>query len=197
MRTLWLTLLPLVVLLVAGCQAFPIGSQKDMLPHHGRVKLTRDEAKSIPKLLSYYKSLDGLSEDKLRNRLAQLRGGLEKAACSTQRLKSAIILAQLQSYESASGVKAVLGPCLNDTLIRRSAEGKLALLLRDLIATRRAANGAQAEIKHYRDKLKALQVENQKLHNRVVKLHEKLEKLHKQLEGLRAIEKSIQQRNQS
>lgn len=180
MRKTRLTLIPLVLLLVTGCQYFPTRNGQDERAHSA-VELARPEAGQISRLLSYYRDLDGLDEDGLKTRLAQLRGGWEKDGCGTVRLKSAMILSQLAAYGSDPGTDAVLDPCLDDASNRSSAEGKLALLLQELIETRRVASGAQAEIEDYHGQLKALQDENQKLH--------------KQLEGLKAIEKSIQQRN--
>ena len=180
MRKTRLMLIPLILLLVTGCQYFPVRNGQNTRPHSTAV-LTRPEATQISELLSYYKGLNGLDEDGLKTRLAQLRGSWEKGDCGTARLKSAMILSQLSASGDNSGGNAALAPCLDDAFTQDSAEGKLALLLRDLIETRRVASGAQAEIRNYHRQLKTLQDENQKLH--------------KQLEGLKAIEKSIQQRN--
>ncbi|MDN5936809.1 MAG: hypothetical protein L0H75_11680, partial [Nitrosospira sp.] len=133
-------------------------------------------------LLSYYRALNGLNEEQLRARLTQLRGELEKYGCGTARLQSAMILSQLSAKKSDPSIQAILGLCLNDLYTQYSAEGKLALLLQDLVEARRAASRAQAETSNNQHKLRALQDENRELH--------------KQLEGLKAIEKSIQQRNE-
>jgi hypothetical protein len=180
MRKTRLTLILLVLLLVTGCQYFPTRNGQDARTYTA-VERARPETGQISRLLSYYGDLDGLDEDRLKTRLAQLRNGWMGDGCSTVRLKSAMILSQLPAQESDSDANTVLDPCLGDAFIRSSAEGKLALLLQDLIETRKVASGAQAEIKDYHRQIKALQDENQKLN--------------KQLEGLKAIEKSIQQRN--
>ena len=176
-----LTLILLAVLLaVAGCQYFPVRSHEDS-DDLGGVELTRPEARRIANLLSYYKGLNGLGYSRLKTRLDQLEHGLEKGDCSTDRLKSAMVLSRLSAHGGVRNGDALLGPCLNNAFSRYSPEGKLALLLRDLIETRKAAHGAQANIETYQSRLKTLQEENRKLHE--------------QLDGLRAIEKSIQQRN--
>lgn len=180
MRKTRLLLIPLILLLVTGCQYFPVRNGQDTRPHSTAV-LTRPEATQISELLSYYRGLSGLDEDGLKIRLAQLRSSWEEDDCGMVRLKSAMILSQLSVNKDEPGGNAALAPCLDDAFTRNSAEGKLAILLRDLIETRRVANGAQTEIRDYHRQLKTLQDENQKLH--------------KQLEGLKAIEKSIQQRN--
>ncbi|MDN5872013.1 MAG: hypothetical protein L0H73_15005 [Nitrococcus sp.] len=184
MRKLRLTLIALVVLLVTGCQYFPSrnGGAVSGLGTHDAVELTRSQARQIAELLSYYRALEGLGEDRLRAHLARLQGDLEEYGCDTARLKSAMILSQLSAKESDPGAAAILGICLNDVFTQYSPEGKLALLLRDLIEARRAASRAQSEARNYHHETRALQDENQKLH--------------KQLEGLKAIEQSIQQRNE-
>ena len=176
-----LTLILLAVLLaMAGCQYFPIRSHQDSGDLSG-VELTQPQARRIASLLSYYKGLNGLGYNRLRIRLDQLQHGLEKDDCSTDRLKSAMVVSRLPAYGGPREGNALLDPCLDNAFSRYSPEGKLALLLRDLLETRKAAYGAQANIETYQNRLKALQEENRKLHE--------------QLDGLRAIEKSIQQRN--
>ncbi|MDN5848498.1 MAG: hypothetical protein L0H63_02520 [Nitrococcus sp.] len=184
MRKMRLTLIPLVLLLVTGCRYFPIsnGGAASGVGTHDAVELTHSQARQIAELLSYYRTLNGLGEDRLRTLLAQLQGDLKEYGCGTARLKSAMILSQLSAKESDPSAGAILGICLYDVFTRYSPEGKLALLLRDLIEARRAASRAQSETSNYHHKLRALQDENKKLH--------------KQLEGLKAIEQSIQQRNE-
>lgn len=175
-----LTLIGLAFLLLTGCQRFPTRDSRTASTFSSE-QITLSEARQISNLLSYYRDLNGLGEGILKARLIQLGSGLEKDGCSTARLKSAMILSQLPSQSATSGANAVLKPCLDEAFAGDSTQSKLALLLRDLIETRGAARGALAQAEDYQHKLKVLEDENQKLH--------------KQLEGLKAIEKSIQQRN--
>lgn len=176
--TLILLILPLMI---TGCRYFPVENGRDANAP-GTAELARPDAKRIAELLGYYRGLDSLDQNGLKTRLTGLQGSLEKDDCSTVRLKSAMILSKLSAHESGPSSQTVLDPCLNNAFNRYSAAGKLAFLLQDLIETRKAADGAQAELQNYHYQIKTLQDEN--------------EKLHKQLEGLKAIEKSIQQRNQ-
>lgn len=177
-----LTLICLAFLLLTGCQRLLIRDGNSQPTSAARSEqITSSEAREISSLLNYYRDLNGLGEGILQARLVQLGSGLEKDGCGTARLKSAMILSQLPSKSAASGASAVLKPCLDEAFAGHSAQSKLALLLRDLIETRSAARGAEIQAADYQHKLKVLEDENQKLH--------------KQLEGLKAIEKSIQQRN--
>ncbi|HET8701759.1 MAG TPA: hypothetical protein VFL97_08855 [Nitrococcus sp.] len=189
MRKTWFTFISLVLLAVTGCQYIPAKNEhtparneQNARAHNNTAESARTEtADQIFELLSYYRGLQGLDENGLKTLLAQLRDSWGEDDCSMIRLKSAMVLSQLPVNESDTGANAILDPCLGSAFSQSSAKGKLAFLLRDLIEARRAASGAQAEARGYHHQLKALQDENQKLH--------------KQLEGLKAIEKSIQQRN--
>ncbi|MCO6439647.1 MAG: hypothetical protein J5I81_00905 [Nitrococcus mobilis] len=176
--TLILLILPLMM---PGCRYFPLENGQDA-SSQGAAELTRPDPRGIAELLGYYRGLDGLDENGLKTRLTRLQSRLQKDDCSTVRLKSAMILSKLSAHSGGPNSQTILDPCLNNAFNRYSAAGKLAFLLQELIETRKAADGAQAELQNYHYRIKTLQDEN--------------EKLHKQLEGIKAIEKSIQQRNQ-
>lgn len=178
---LTLIFLVLPLMMMTGCRYFPVENGQDTNAP-GTVELARPDAKRIAELLGYYRGLDRLDQNGLKTRLTGLRGSLKKNDCSTVRLKSAMIISKLPNHENDPSSQTILDPCLNNAFNRYSAAGKLAFLLQDLIETRKTADGAQAEVQNYHHQVKTLQDEN--------------EKLHKQLEGLKAIEKSIQQRNQ-
>ncbi len=168
-------------LMMPGCRYFPVENGQDENDQR-TAALARPEPRVIAELLGYYQDLDRLDENGLKTRFSGLQGRLQKDECNTARLKSAMILSKLSVHSGGPSSQAILDPCLNNAFNRYSAAGRLAYLLQDLIETRKTADETHAELQNYHHQIKTLQDEN--------------EKLHKQLEGLKAIEKSIQQRNQ-
>jgi len=174
----------LAALLLSGCaQLFPArGEPASSQPTVDEIH-SRREAEALSNLLDFYRRSASMAPEELARRLDVQRKQLDKGRCDDARLRSAILVSRLPAHKRSADAEHLLGPCLEDPFKRYSDKGGLAMALHDLLITQvRAEEQANAA---------------EKLAEAKKSLSEENAKLRKQLDGLKAIERSIQQRDKS
>lgn len=179
-------------LLLAGCQNLPIElpegfggrePEPELEPEPEPTPVRRPPPAAID-LLALYSRSAGLEADAVRRRLEALEPRASAPGCSEARLRSAILRLRLPAGE-AGDMERRLAPCEGEHVAPDRAH--LARLLGDLAAARRSGEATAAELRERlaetRRQVEALSAEN--------------ERLQEQLEGLKAIERSIQERDRA
>lgn len=172
--------------LLAGCQNLPI-----QLPERGGGDDGPETSAEptpprplAPELLALYARSAELDAEILRIRAEALEPRASAPGCSEARLRSAILRLHLPPAE-AGDLERRLAPCRNEGVEAERAH--LAALLADLLASRQEAAETTAAL---RERLAESE-------NRAETLAEENARLEEQLEGLKAIERSIQERDRS
>lgn len=173
--------------LLAGCQNLPI----ELPDGAGGREPDAEEPAPRPRpqpvaldLLAFYARSDGLGPQALRQRAEALEPRASAPGCSEARLRSAILRLRLPP-EQAGDIERRLAPCTGGSV--EPARAHLARLLGDLLDARRSGASTAAEL---RQRLSEAE-------SRVEALGAENERLREQLEGLKAIERSIQERDRS
>jgi len=173
-------------LLLAGCQNLPIQLPEgagERAPESG-AEPGRQRPPVAVELLALYSRSAGLEEAALRQRLEGLEPRASAPGCSEARLRSAILRLHLPAGE-AGDIARRLGPCRGENVEPERAH--LAQLLDDFAAARRSGRTTAAE----------LRARLAEANRRVETLSAEKARLQEQLEGLKAIERSIQERDRS
>jgi hypothetical protein len=161
-----------VLLLTQGCTLIP-----DLRKADAPARAQRQLVDQLPEILAYYREASGWPEARLQLERETQRSLLITGQCNLARLKlAAISLEIVEQDASARAPQGLLRPCLKDESLAAGVQG-LALLLGSQI-TQRSTSAAQ--LRTQTQELETLRRQN-------------LELL-RQLEGLKALERSLQQR---
>lgn len=132
----------------------------------------------LPWLLAYYRDMEGLSEQVIEREQLNSRAGLEAGRCNAPRLQLALVLLRgLESGLRPEVPEDLLRPCLEDPLLANSGIQHFAFMLQGQISR---AGAAQVRSRAAVQELESLKRENAELK--------------RQVEGLKAIERSLQDR---
>jgi hypothetical protein len=148
---------------------------------------TRD-TQSVDALLNYYRLTGEISPAIVPDRIDRLRSHLTEGRCDGTRLRTAMLASRLPPGEGEQLGMKLLEPCVENPFARYSPAGVVAILLNDMLENRAARLEASAA--HAREQSRARELAVQ-----VERLEAEVSALEQQLEGLKAIERSIQQRD--
>ncbi len=188
------TILLTVAMTLSGCRllASP-GAEADATVTEAAVSgeklpVYAREGDETDDLLSYYRLTGELSQATVPDRIERLRTRLIEDRCDEARLRTVMLASRLPPGEGeALGLK-LLEPCVDDPFARYSATGADAILLNDMFANRAARQQAAAAREREQRRAGDLAEEVERLRTEVTALEQ-------QLEGLKAIERSIQERD--
>lgn len=178
----------LLGLVLSGCPlALPERGQGEPGPVDEALERNgeRDEASEA---LHYYRFTGELSEAGVESRIRRLEPQVREAVCNRDRLRLAMLFSRLPESIGDDRSREVLGPCLENAFARHSGLGAFAALLDEIVASRQAGREAQqAEARAERQAREQAE--------EVSTLRDTIGALEEQLEGLKAIERSIQERD--
>jgi hypothetical protein len=174
---------------LADCGDLPIGGEpaSDGAEEQSRAQLPQRETpaqargRELAALLDYYRGVQMAPRAVLEERSDHLADWVQEGECSTWRLKYAMVTKALVPPEGIPDARKHLDVCLAATPRADRALSGFAYLLEELWE-------AEAVSVQYRDQL-------QRTRQQLESEQSETAKLRKQLEGLKAIEKSIQQRD--
>lgn len=178
----------LLSLVLTGCPLALPDSAEPEPPPVGEALEPVQERDEASEALNYYRFAAELSEAGVENRIRRLEPMIQGEQCSRERVRLAVLFSRLPEGIGDDRSQALLTPCLEDPFARHSGLGAFAALLDDVIASRQArrdvqeaATRAEREARQQAEELTTLQ--------------ETVDALEEQLEGLKAIERSIQERD--
>lgn len=186
------TILLTAAMILSGCQllALPGATATEAaLSPEQPVAYVR-EGDATDELLSYYRLTGEISQATVPDRIERLRPRLTENRCDEARLRTAMLASRLPAGKGEELGLKLLEPCVEDPFARYSATGVVAILLNDVLENRAAR--LQAAAAREREERRAGDLARQ-----VERLQAEVAALEEQLEGLKAIERSIQERDRT
>ncbi|MCS4504173.1 hypothetical protein KBTX_01205 [wastewater metagenome] len=159
---------------LAGCQNLPGEWPQQRLPD--------TEAGTVATALETVRGSQGLSGDALRQRMARQLENRTDGHCDAAELSAGMLALRLPGDAEPPAIDTLFDDCLDAAATADTAAGVLAAVIADGLHWRGEAAAGNAGNKGLKKALEELRAENAQLRD--------------QLEGLKAIEESLQQREQ-